>query len=179
HGGVVVLTPRRRFALGVPAPSRRVLRAVGADTAEIAGGAASEGPPVLGPFCPLAGPMGPVHGRRSAGEGPPDQARRVQTRPRMSDRQDPPQGYRPRILVAEDDPDLRRLFGMTLEREGYRVEDDHTGSGLYERLVRLRAEGDPPALILSDVHLPGIDGLRLLECVRSWGWTLPVVMVSG
>jgi len=97
----------------------------------------------------------------------------------MSDRQDPPQGYRPRILVAEDDPDLRRLFGMTLEREGYRVEDDHTGSGLYERLVRLRAEGDPPALILSDVHLPGIDGLRLLECVRSWGWTLPVVMVSG
>lgn len=88
-------------------------------------------------------------------------------------------GYRPRILVAEDDPDMRRLLTTVLERFGYRVEDAESGVALYDALRRLRSSGEPPALILSDVRMPGLDGIRLVEYVRGWGWTIPVVLITA
>ena len=89
------------------------------------------------------------------------------------------EAYRPRILVAEDDPDMRRLLVTVLERFGYRVEGVASGVALYDALRRLRSGGEPPALILSDVRMPGLDGVRLVEYVRGWGWTIPVVLITA
>jgi CheY-like chemotaxis protein len=100
----------------------------------------------------------------------------------MNDAVDPAraaEAYRPRILMAEDDPDMRRLLATVLERGGYKVEGVANGSALYDALRRLKSSGEPPALILSDVRMPGLDGIRLVEYVRGWGWTIPVVLITA
>jgi two-component system, NtrC family, response regulator GlrR len=65
------------------------------------------------------------------------------------------------ILVVDDDPDLLRLLSMRLSGAGYRVTATASAE---EALVKIALER--PQLVLSDVQLPGKDGLALFDAIR-------------
>ncbi|TFD21486.1 response regulator [Cryobacterium sp. TMS1-13-1] len=68
-----------------------------------------------------------------------------------------------KVLVVDDEPQIRTVLRGYLEAEGYNVAEAGDGA---EALVALRE--DPPALVLLDVMLPGIDGLEVLRQLRSF-----------
>jgi two-component system, NtrC family, nitrogen regulation response regulator NtrX len=79
-----------------------------------------------------------------------------------------------RILVIDDESAIRDSLKMTLEYEGYDVIGAATGQ---EGLAL--AEREAPDLVLLDVKMPGMDGIEVLERLRSMNDALPVVVVSG
>jgi two-component system nitrogen regulation response regulator NtrX len=79
-----------------------------------------------------------------------------------------------RILVIDDEAAIRDSLRMTLEYEGYEFIGAATGQ---EGLAL--AERDAPDLVLLDVKMPGMDGIEVLERLRSMNEALPVVVVSG
>jgi DNA-binding response OmpR family regulator len=68
-----------------------------------------------------------------------------------------------KVLVVDDEPQIRTVLRGYLEAEGYDVAEAADGA---EALAALRE--DPPALVLLDVMLPGIDGLEVLRQLRSF-----------
>jgi two-component system nitrogen regulation response regulator NtrX len=79
-----------------------------------------------------------------------------------------------RILVIDDEAAIRDSLRMTLEYEGYEFVGAATGQ---EGLAL--AERDTPDLVILDVKMPGMDGIEVLDRLRSMNETLPVVVVSG
>src|SRR6267142_5769552 len=79
-----------------------------------------------------------------------------------------------RILVIDDEAAIRDSLKMTLEYDGYEFIGAATGQ---EGLALVEREA--PDLVLLDVKMPGMDGLDVLERLRSMNETLPVVMISG
>ena len=79
-----------------------------------------------------------------------------------------------RILVIDDEAAIRESLKMTLEYEGYDVASAPTGP---EGLTL--AEREAPDLVLLDVKMPGMDGIEVLERLRSLNDTLPVIVISG
>jgi DNA-binding response OmpR family regulator len=79
-----------------------------------------------------------------------------------------------RILVIEDEPDLRRGLEMNLKAEGYRVSTAGSGdSGLRQALE------DKPDLVLLDVMLPGLNGFDVCRELRRKGFDAPIIMLTA
>jgi CheY-like chemotaxis protein len=82
----------------------------------------------------------------------------------------------PKVLVVDDEPDIRMLTRMMLEGAGHDVIEAETG----ERCIEILDAGENPGLILLDIRLPGIDGWEVLERVSSRTVDpIPVVMMSA
>ncbi len=79
----------------------------------------------------------------------------------------------PEILVVDDDPNIRELERLYLEKENYTVRTAADGNAA---LGEFRKQ--PPDLILLDVMLPGTDGYEVLRNVRKSG-NIPVIMVTA
>src|SRR5512147_2196047 len=79
-----------------------------------------------------------------------------------------------RILVIDDEPAIRESLKMTLEYEGYEFVGAPTGQ---EGLAQVEREA--PDLVLLDVKMPGMDGIEVLERLRSMNDSLPIIVVSG
>ncbi len=79
-----------------------------------------------------------------------------------------------RVLVVDDEKNIRRMMKMVLEGEGYTVEVLDNAEALLPRL----GEG-PVDTVLLDVRLPGMDGLTALEKVRAEYPEIQVIMISG
>jgi sigma-B regulation protein RsbU (phosphoserine phosphatase) len=81
-----------------------------------------------------------------------------------------------RVLVVDDTPVNRDTLSRHVQREGYLVDSAEHGR---EALEKLRAE--PFDLVLLDVHMPEMDGLRVLETLRNDAELahIPVIMVSA
>lgn len=69
-----------------------------------------------------------------------------------------------RILVAEDDPHILRLICMWLGREGHDVVEARNGLAAREQI-----EAEPVDVLVTDVNMPGLDGLELIESVLPAG----------
>jgi len=80
----------------------------------------------------------------------------------------------PEILVVDDERSILESLRDILEDEGYSVRCVESG----EEALRL-VEESPPDLVLLDIWLPGLDGMKVLERLRQEHPTLPVVMISG
>ncbi len=78
----------------------------------------------------------------------------------MTDAEKPPEN-RTRILLAEDDPALAEMLKWLLTREGF--EPLHAADGM-SALAMVRQER--PALVLSDVMLPKMDGFKLCRLIK-------------
>jgi CheY-like chemotaxis protein len=88
----------------------------------------------------------------------------------------PPEAAGPAILVADDDPGMRRFVGECLKARGFVVREVQDGISACEQ-----AEANPPALVLLDLVLPRRDGYAVLLHLRSREATrtVPVVLMSG
>ncbi len=81
---------------------------------------------------------------------------------------------RPRVLIVDDDADLLRLLAMRLAAAGYRVASAESA----EEALRL-LNTERPQLVISDVQLPGADGLALFERIRERHPALPVILLTA
>ncbi len=85
------------------------------------------------------------------------------------------------ILVVDDEPDVAELFRQRFRREvrqGTYVM--HFASSGAEALDRLAKEVEPALLaVLSDINMPGMDGLELLAAIKERFPDLPVMMVTA
>jgi CheY-like chemotaxis protein len=87
-----------------------------------------------------------------------------------------------RVILAEDDRAMRELLEIALRRRGYEVVAVRDGLDLLGVLEEELTEIEqPPAgtVIISDVRMPRVDGLYLLERIRALGWKLPVILVTA
>ncbi|MBL8755060.1 MAG: response regulator [Planctomycetes bacterium] len=88
-----------------------------------------------------------------------------------------PASERRRILLVEDEPDVRRAIRMLLESWGCAVVGEAGNGG---DAVRLLAEtGLAVDVVVSDVRMPGLTGLDLVHALRAMRPGLPIVFVSG
>jgi len=77
-------------------------------------------------------------------------------------------------MVAEDDPNTRRLMRMVLEQNGYEAVLARDGLEAMELLDKVHVD-----LIVLDVMMPRMDGYEFTETLRSGGWNLPILMVTA
>jgi two-component system chemotaxis response regulator CheY len=78
-----------------------------------------------------------------------------------------------RILVADDDPGIRRTLQIGLEKAGYEVIEARDG----EEAARLWRE-DGVDLIIADIYMPNKSGLQLIMELRAHNSTIPVIAMS-
>ena len=83
---------------------------------------------------------------------------------------------KPRILVVEDDPDLRRILKLQLEDRGYEVSEAENGA---EGFQSVRAE--LPDCVILDLMMPVMDGFGFLKRVRSIMNTteVPIIILTA
>jgi len=88
-----------------------------------------------------------------------------------------PTPYAPhRILVAEDEPEIRDYLQVALRRPNFVVDFAENG----EEVLNTLATGvDTPSLLILDVMMPRKDGLTTLKEIRCRNLNLPIIMVSG
>lgn len=81
-----------------------------------------------------------------------------------------------RILIVEDEPDLRFIIKLIFERAGHEVVEARNGA---DALQRVRA--GPPDLVITDVMMPVMNGLELIGHLRSnpQTATIPILAVSS
>ena len=81
-----------------------------------------------------------------------------------------------RVLLVDDDQDLRRVIARHLEALGYKVEQCADGPAALERVA-----ADPEAIdvVVLDLVMPGMHGSQVLATLRERGVTVPVVVCSG
>jgi DNA-binding response OmpR family regulator len=77
------------------------------------------------------------------------------------------------ILVVDDEPNIREIVALYLERSGYRVRLAGDGRAALQELTAAL-----PDLIILDVMLPGIDGLEITRRLRSEGST-PIILLTA
>ena len=78
-----------------------------------------------------------------------------------------------KILLVDDDPNIRQLVNLYLEKEGFDVEMADRGDTALERFRQ-----SPPNLMLLDVMLPGMDGWQVLREARKVS-NIPIIMLTA
>ena len=79
-----------------------------------------------------------------------------------------------KILVADDDAEIRHLIGISLQLEGYGVEAVENG----EQVLRRLGEKPSPSLVILDLLMPGLGGIETLRRLRRFHERLPVLVLS-
>ncbi len=79
----------------------------------------------------------------------------------------------PKVLVVDDDPNIRELVRLYLEDEGIEVVQKGNGAEALEY-----AENHPPDLVVLDIMMPGMDGWALCARLRELG-DMPVLMITA
>ena len=85
-----------------------------------------------------------------------------------------------RILVADDDPDMRALVASALRRNGYEVAEAGNGMEAIDRIApTLWTKRDGFKAIVADVRMPNLTGLELLAALRCARLETPVVLMTA
>src|SRR5437899_5018826 len=79
-----------------------------------------------------------------------------------------------RVLVVDDDPKLSRIFAEVLHGAGFAVDTAADGRHALALLERLSFD-----TVITDLALPGMDGMEILRTVRERGLEVPVIFVTG
>ena len=79
-----------------------------------------------------------------------------------------------RILIADDEEAIREVVSTLLESQGYHCDIAANGQLALEHFKK-----ESPALVLSDIVMPEMDGLKLLSQIRNHDNDVPVIMVTA
>ena len=85
-----------------------------------------------------------------------------------------PSGVRPRVLVVDDEASIRDLLAKTLALAEYDVDLAPDGRAALERLRII-----PYDLLITDLKMPGVDGLTVIREARRLKTDLPVIIITG
>jgi CheY-like chemotaxis protein len=85
----------------------------------------------------------------------------------------------PRVLVAEDDPHLRRLIARHLSRNGYHVLEASDGRETLEILGKLALRRTELSAIVMDVRMPGHTGMAILAGLRDRARETPILLMTA
>jgi len=80
-----------------------------------------------------------------------------------------------RIYVVDDDPKIGELFAKVLGRDGYATK----GFTSAEPLLAAVDDGKAPDLVLTDLMMPDVSGMELIEALRQRGLTIPVIVMTA
>ena len=83
-----------------------------------------------------------------------------------------------RVLIVDDEPDVRKVVKMTLTKAGYDVIEAEDG----EKAIAAIKEGENPLLldvIISDIRMPKINGVEALNYFQQQWPTVPLVVLTG
>ncbi len=78
-----------------------------------------------------------------------------------------------RVLVVDDEPQIRRTLEINLAARGYEVDLAHTGESALDMAARRH-----PDLVILDLGLPGMDGIDVVRGLRCWS-TVPILVLSA
>ena len=79
-----------------------------------------------------------------------------------------------RVLVVDDDADARELISLVLAQAGYEVDDAADGFGALAKVSHFR-----PDAVLTDLRMPGMNGVELLQRLRRMHGDVPVILATG
>ena len=85
----------------------------------------------------------------------------------------------PRILLVDDDAEMRSILEQILSEEGYEVVMAEDGFDLLDRVGDTWLDAEAFDLVLSDVRMPGCTGLDALEALREDDWSTPVLFMTA
>jgi DNA-binding response OmpR family regulator len=134
------------------------------------------------PYCGAAPrPLAPVEAAPPASAAAPPTAPRAAVAGNGASRsapEEPGEITVPRILVVDDDPELRALVRLTLRNGSLPVEIDEAGNG-FEALGKIALE--KPHLVILDLMMPGKDGFEICKHLREDIRTalIPIVMLTA
>ncbi|MBQ9610928.1 MAG: response regulator transcription factor [Lachnospiraceae bacterium] len=77
------------------------------------------------------------------------------------------------VLIVEDDASVRNLMKTTMKANGYRYITAENGN-----LAIMEAASHKPDIMLLDIGLPDIDGIEVIEKIRSWS-NIPIIVISA
>lgn len=81
---------------------------------------------------------------------------------------------RKRVLAVDDEPNMRRLLEITLRQAGYQALLADNGHAALDILRRKGAD-----LVVSDLNMPGMDGIKLIAAMREEGMETPLIIVTA
>ena len=87
-----------------------------------------------------------------------------------------------RVLLAEDDHTFRHLIARALRCSGFEVIEARNGLEFMETIVPIvvgPTDGMPIDLIISDVRMPCLTGLDVLDILRRANWATPVILITA
>jgi len=84
-----------------------------------------------------------------------------------------------RILVVEDDSDIRRLNAEVLKISGYEVDTAEDGEAGWKALHDVGYAADSYDLLITDCNMPKLSGLNLVKKLRAERMALPVIIATG
>ena len=79
-----------------------------------------------------------------------------------------------RVLVVDDEANMRRVLEIMLSRRGFRTLSASDGQDALEQLAET-----PVDLVVSDLRMPGINGIELLRRLRDAGNPVPLIMITA
>jgi DNA-binding response OmpR family regulator len=87
-----------------------------------------------------------------------------------------------RVFLAEDDAEMRQMIASALRRDGHIVLEARDGPGLLLELGHAYWGDLPdstPTVVVSDLRMPGRDGLAILRGLRQYDWCPPFILITG
>jgi two-component system, OmpR family, KDP operon response regulator KdpE len=78
-----------------------------------------------------------------------------------------------KVLVVDDEPQIRRLIKVSLEGHGYQVIEAADGKAGVDQVLSSK-----PDIFLLDLGLPDMDGKKVIQLVREWS-TIPIIILSA
>jgi len=89
---------------------------------------------------------------------------------------------RPRVIVAEDEADVRRMICVALRGRGFDIIEARSGAELLDQLGDALLDGDTsaqPEVIVSDIRMPGLTGMEILAGLRQAEWPTAIVLMTA
>lgn len=89
--------------------------------------------------------------------------------------------HQARVLLAEDDDDMRTFLCAALREAGYAVEAVKDGNALLDRIANglLAKKQVLPDIVISDIRMPGWSGIDVLASLRQSDWSMPVILITA
>jgi DNA-binding response OmpR family regulator len=84
-----------------------------------------------------------------------------------------------RILLAEDDDEMRVLLASALSRDGHEVVQAEDGAALVDLVTGSLQRGEKVDLVITDVRMPELTGFEAVEWLRALGCRAPVIAITA